>query len=120
MSNSLDLDQDRQNVGPELDPNCLQRLLADIKSSHLATGGERVITMGSQQSKTLILSTNVDKKWLETMFLIAICHPNGDKWQSKTLLLAILIRVCQLLRVFSIATFPVWLWYRDKRESVYL
>ena len=29
MSNSLDLDQARQNVGPDLVPNCLQRLSAD-------------------------------------------------------------------------------------------
>ena len=26
VSNSLDLDQTRQNVGPDLGPNCLQRL----------------------------------------------------------------------------------------------
>ena len=26
VSNSLDSDQARQNVGPDLDPNCLQRL----------------------------------------------------------------------------------------------
>ena len=32
MSNSLDPDQDRQNVGPDLDPNCLQRLSADDSS----------------------------------------------------------------------------------------
>ena len=29
MSNSLDPDQDRQNVGPDLGPICLQRLSAD-------------------------------------------------------------------------------------------
>ena len=29
MSNSLDPDQDRQNVGPDLGPNSLQRLSAD-------------------------------------------------------------------------------------------
>ena len=29
MSNSLDPDQDRQYVGPDLGPNCLQRLSAD-------------------------------------------------------------------------------------------
>ena len=29
MSNSLDLDQARHFVGPELGPNCLQRLTAD-------------------------------------------------------------------------------------------
>ena len=36
------------------------------------------------QSKTLILLTNVDKKALETEFLIDICRPTGDKWRSKT------------------------------------
>ena len=32
MSNNLDLDQDRHFVGPDLGPNCLQRLSADEKS----------------------------------------------------------------------------------------
>ena len=32
MSNSLDPDQARQNVGPDLGPNCLQRLSADDTS----------------------------------------------------------------------------------------
>ena len=32
MSNSLDPDQARLSVGPDLDPNCLQRLSADVKS----------------------------------------------------------------------------------------
>ena len=32
VSNSLDPDQDRQNVGPDLGPNCLKRLSADDKS----------------------------------------------------------------------------------------
>ena len=31
-SNGLDPDQDRQNVGPDLGPNCLQTLSADNKS----------------------------------------------------------------------------------------
>ena len=31
MSNGLDLDQDRRSVGPDLDPNILQRLSADEK-----------------------------------------------------------------------------------------
>ena len=30
----MDPDQDRQNVGPDLGPNCLQRLSADNKSCH--------------------------------------------------------------------------------------
>ena len=29
VSNTLDLDQARQNVGPDLGPNCLHRLLSD-------------------------------------------------------------------------------------------
>ena len=33
MSNSLNPDQARHFVGPDLDPNCLQRLSADDKSS---------------------------------------------------------------------------------------
>ena len=32
VSNSLDPDQDRHFVGPDLGPNCLQRLSADDKS----------------------------------------------------------------------------------------
>ena len=32
MSNSLDPDQDRHFVGPDLGPNCLQRLSADDPS----------------------------------------------------------------------------------------
>ena len=32
MSNDLGLDQDTRSVGPDLGPNCLQRLSADDKS----------------------------------------------------------------------------------------
>ena len=35
MSNSLDSDQDRPSVGPDLDLNCLQRLPADDKRKEL-------------------------------------------------------------------------------------
>ena len=35
MSNGLDPDKDRHFVGPDLGPNCLQRLLADDKSRRL-------------------------------------------------------------------------------------
>ena len=55
----------------------------------------------------LKLSTNLDKKSLETVFLIAICRPAGDKWQSKMLFLAIFIHVHRLLGEFSIAAYPV-------------
>ena len=46
-------------------------------------------TPDKRQSKTLILSTNVDQTSLETEFLIAICRQTGDKWQWKTLFLKI-------------------------------
>ena len=47
------------------------------------------ITPGRRQSKTPILSRNVDQKSLETEFSITICRHTGDKWQSKTLFLSI-------------------------------
>ena len=34
VSNGLDPDQDQRFVGPDLGPNCLQRLSADDKSCH--------------------------------------------------------------------------------------
>ena len=40
VTNSLDPDQDQHFVGPDLDPNCLHRLLADEKK--VTTGKERV------------------------------------------------------------------------------
>ena len=39
-----------------------------------------VNTTNRRQSKTLILSTNVDQTSLETELVIAIYHPTGDKW----------------------------------------
>ena len=50
----------------------------------------------------LILSTNINKKLLETEFLMAICRPTGNKWQLKTLILAIFDpRVSIVKRVFD-------------------
>ena len=46
-------------------------------------------TSARRQSKTLIRSTNIDQKSLETELSIAIYRPTSDKWQSKTLLMAI-------------------------------
>ena len=34
-------------------------------------------------------TVDIDQKSIETEFLIAICRLSGDKWQSKTLFLAI-------------------------------
>ena len=45
--------------------------------------------LGRWQSKTSILSTKVEKKSSETESLISICRPSGNKWQAKTLFLAI-------------------------------
>ena len=70
----------------------------------------RTKTPNRRQSKMLIhvLSTNVDQNSLEIEFLIAICHQTGDKWQSKTLYLAIFHpRFGLLLRAFLIAAYPV-------------
>ena len=55
--------------------------------------GSCMPTPARRQSKTLILSMNVDKKSLGTEFLIAICHPTGYKSQLKTLFLVIFIHV---------------------------
>ena len=38
-------------------------------------------TPGRRQSKTPILSRNVDQTSLETEFSIAICRHTGDNWQ---------------------------------------
>ena len=65
------------------------------------------ITPGKWQSQTLIPSTNVDNKSLETEFLIAICRPVGDKWQSKMLFLAIFDPRLSIAKAFSIAAYPV-------------
>ena len=43
MSNSLGPDQDRHAVGPDLGPNCLQRLSADDKKLPLARKELKVI-----------------------------------------------------------------------------
>ena len=41
-SNSLDPDHDRQNVGPDLGPNCLQRLSADDTRKQGVKGDVRI------------------------------------------------------------------------------
>ena len=57
---------------------------------HLPIILSNIFIAGRRQSKTSVLSTNVD-----------------DKWQVKTLFLSIFIRVRRLLRAFSIAAYPV-------------
>ena len=46
-------------------------------------------TQDRRQSKTFVLSINVDQKTLEIEFSISIYRPTGDKWHSKTPSLAI-------------------------------
>ena len=43
------------------------------------------------------------------MFLIAICHPSGDKWQSKTLILMIFDLSLSIILMFSIVAYLVCL-----------
>ena len=74
---------------------------------HKKTFNYYIHTPGRQQSKTPKLSRNVDKKWLETDFLIAICRHTGNKWQSKTLFISIFDRVRRLLITFSIVALPL-------------
>ena len=63
-----------------------------------------MITPDRRQSKTSIPSTNEDKKSLETEFSIAIC----DKWQSKTLFLAIFDPLLSIVKsVFDSRIFGV-------------
>ena len=51
--------------------------------------GQDDLTTDRRQSKTLILSTNVDQKSLQTEFSIAISRLTGHQWHSKTLFLSI-------------------------------
>ena len=46
VSNNLDLDQDRHSVGPDLDPNCLQRL-----SAHIGLHARKPVFRGLQTAK---------------------------------------------------------------------
>ena len=55
-----------------------------------------------------VLSRNVDQKSIETVFLIAICRPTGDKWQSKTRFLSIFDPRLTIVDYVSIAAYPVW------------
>ena len=67
-------------------PSYLQKLPYFSSHQHHAT----LFTSDRRQSKTLIISTNVSQKSLETEFSNAICCSTVDKWQTKTLFLAIL------------------------------
>ena len=67
----------------------------------------------------LIRMMNVDQKKLETEFLIAISRPTGNKWQSKTLVVAISDPRLLIKSVFD-CTYPVWkqnLLFQQKHEK---
>ena len=67
-----------------------------------------MLTPGRGQTKTLKQSTKIDKKSLEAEFSIAICHPTGDKWQSKTLFLAIFDPCSSIVKsVFDCQTYLI-------------
>ena len=91
----------------------LKHLLAWATITHLTFNLNRFLPMIStpdrRQSKTLILSTSVDKKSLETELLLAIWRLTGDKWQS-SLFQAIFDPRSSMLRAFSIATY-IWFKY---------
>ena len=70
------------------------------------SGDKNVLESHRRKSKTL--STIVDQKSIETVFLIAICRQCGDKRQSKTLFLAIFYLCFSIALAFSIAAYPVW------------
>ena len=71
---------------------------------------------GRRQSKTPILSRNVDQKSLETEFSIAICRHVATNDNRKHRFYRFLIRVCRLLIAFSIAAYPVWEIADDETE----
>ena len=74
------------------------------KGSALNVPKSPIITPGWRQSKTSIISANVDKKSLEIEFSIAICRqlPNGNR---KHCFYRFFNRVHGLLRAFSIAAY---------------
>ena len=79
--------------------NCLCRYFKQKQSKPDILGDNR---------KRFKQSTKVDQKSLETVFLIAICRPTGDKWQSKTMFLTVFDLSTSIVLVFLIAACPVW------------
>ena len=61
MSNNLDPDQTRRFVGPDLDPNCLQRLSAD-NTSRQGYSENFFLTNSSKQVKIFKLQYNIVTK----------------------------------------------------------
>ena len=74
------------------------------------TGEENILKTHQEggNRKRYQQSTKADQKSIETVFLIAICHQCGNKWQSKTLSILIFDLRSSIVLVFSIASYPVW------------
>ena len=73
MSNSFDPDQDRHSVGPDLSPNCLQRLSADVKiaaSKERVNAQARIGSFRTLQGKQEQLTTLERKKWTQNRLLL--------------------------------------------------
>ena len=77
------------SIGKEKRNESSCQKLQGLFENELPQMGPWLITLDRRQTKMLILLTKVDKKSLETEFSIAFYHQTGDKWQSKTLFLAI-------------------------------
>ena len=67
MSNSLDPDQARRFVGPDLGPNCLPRLSADV------TGKQRVM------GKSIIHCVGLNISFVLFLFLFRLNSPVNKK-----------------------------------------
>ena len=101
MENWLSGEKLRTQVSVNTPDRRQSKTLLKIDERRSKIAGDR------QQSKTLILSTNIHQKSLETVFLIAICRQSGDKWQSKTLFLTIFYLRSWLVLTISIDAYPV-------------
>ena len=78
-----------------------------------------LLTPGRRQSKKVTLSTNVDQNSLETEFWIAICRQSDDKWQSKTLFLAIFYPRSSIVKSVFDCRLPGVLLSNSFRCSIY-
>ena len=78
VSNNLDPDQDRQNVGPDRGSNCSQRLSADDKSHHQ----EEKLNMALDKTDFSTDNRRTDKSaYWKTIFFIS--HPKHMLWALK-------------------------------------
>ena len=75
-----------------------------------------IIILGRRQAEMSILSMNVDKKIVRSR--VFDFHPTGDKWQSKTLFLAIFdLRSSIVLSVFDCGLHGVIIVYQINLQT---